>query len=80
MQILSLVSIIYFRHLVFTRMRHIFAATLARVGSVDTLASVKQGPPTNLPPYLWGHISAMTNHMPSANLYAVRSKNQYAIN
>ncbi|KAH0554379.1 hypothetical protein KQX54_010176 [Cotesia glomerata] len=41
--------------------------TLARVGSVGTLASVKQGPPPNLPPYLWGHI---TERMATANLYA----------
>lgn len=42
--------------------------TLARVGSMGTLASVKQGPPGNLPPYMWGHIA---DHMATANLYAV---------
>lgn len=42
--------------------------TLVRVGSVGTLASVKQGMPSNLPPYLWGHIA---DRMAQANLYAV---------
>lgn len=42
--------------------------TLARVGSMGTLASIKQGPPGNLPPYMWGHIA---DHMATANLYAV---------
>ncbi|XP_033218713.1 uncharacterized protein LOC117174095 isoform X2 [Belonocnema kinseyi] len=46
------------------------ATALAQVGSVGTLAPVKPGPPTNLPPYLWGHISAVTDHVTSANLYA----------
>ncbi|KAF7992926.1 hypothetical protein HCN44_005707 [Aphidius gifuensis] len=41
--------------------------TLARVGSMGTLASIKQGPPGNLPPYMWGHIA---DHMATANLYA----------
>ncbi|XP_057329335.1 uncharacterized protein LOC130670138 [Microplitis mediator] len=41
--------------------------SLARVGSVGTLGSVKQGPPPNLAPYLWGHI---TERMATANLYA----------
>ncbi|KAK0084705.1 hypothetical protein PV325_006553 [Microctonus aethiopoides] len=41
--------------------------TLVRVGSVGTLASVKQGMPSNLPPYLWGHIA---DRMAQANLYA----------
>lgn len=41
--------------------------TLARVGSVGTLASVKQGPPSGLPPYMWAHIA---DHMATANVYA----------
>ncbi|XP_020285249.1 uncharacterized protein LOC109855390 isoform X2 [Pseudomyrmex gracilis] len=41
--------------------------TLARVGSVGTLTSVKQGPPTNLPPYMWAHFG---EHMATANVYA----------
>ncbi|KAG7189129.1 hypothetical protein KM043_008697 [Ampulex compressa] len=41
--------------------------TLARVGSVGTLASVKQGPPSNLPPYMWAHFG---DHMATANVYA----------
>ncbi|XP_078032954.1 calcium-binding EGF-like domain-containing protein pawn [Augochlora pura] len=41
--------------------------TLARVGSVGTLASVKQGPPANLPPYMWAHFG---DHMATANVYA----------
>ncbi|XP_063978389.1 uncharacterized protein LOC135163117 [Diachasmimorpha longicaudata] len=41
--------------------------TLARVGSMGTLASVKQGPPSNMPPYMWGHLA---DHMATANLYA----------
>uniref|UniRef100_A0A0C9PKG3 SP63_1 protein n=1 Tax=Fopius arisanus TaxID=64838 RepID=A0A0C9PKG3_9HYME len=40
--------------------------TLARVGSMGTLASVKQGPPSNMPPYMWGHLA---DHMATANLY-----------
>lgn len=42
--------------------------TLARVGSVGTLASVKQGPPPNLPPYMLAHFA---DHMATANIYAV---------
>ncbi|XP_051175207.1 uncharacterized protein LOC127290466 isoform X2 [Leptopilina boulardi] len=41
-----------------------------RVGSVGTLASVKQGPPPNMPSYYWGHLATMTDHMTPANLYA----------
>ncbi|KAI4479184.1 hypothetical protein M0804_011323 [Polistes exclamans] len=41
--------------------------TLARVGSVGTLASVKQGPPPNLPPYMLAHFG---DHMATANIYA----------
>ncbi|XP_066601025.1 uncharacterized protein pwn [Prorops nasuta] len=41
--------------------------TLARVGSVGTLASVKQGPPSNMPPYMWAHFG---DHIATANLYA----------
>nr|XP_050844801.1 uncharacterized protein LOC127061661 [Vespula vulgaris] len=41
--------------------------TLARVGSVGTLASVKQGPPPNLPPYMLAHFA---DHMATANIYA----------
>ncbi|XP_034940274.1 uncharacterized protein pwn isoform X2 [Chelonus insularis] len=40
---------------------------ISAVGSAGTIASVKQGPPSALPPYLWGHI---TEHMATANLYA----------
>lgn len=41
-----------------------------RVGSVGTLASVKQGPPPNIPSYYWGHLATMSDHMTPANLYA----------
>ncbi|XP_014208200.1 uncharacterized protein LOC106639211 [Copidosoma floridanum] len=39
----------------------------ARVGSVGTLASVKQGPPSNLPPYMWAQVA---DHLATANVYA----------
>lgn len=54
-----------------------FAATLARMGSVGTLASVKQGPPPNMPSYIWGHLPTMTDHMTTANLYAVRKRTNF---
>ncbi|XP_058798321.1 uncharacterized protein LOC131668284 isoform X2 [Phymastichus coffea] len=36
-------------------------------GSMGTLASVKQGPPTNLPSYMWAQVA---DHLATANVYA----------
>lgn len=45
-----------------------FSAALTKVGFAGTLSSTKQGPPGNIPPYMYPHLA---EHVATANVYAV---------